>query len=94
MQLSKTLKQLIADHELNVPKLSKSVQISPKTIHNWLAGQAPRDLNQVRKVAKFFNVSLDYLLFAETKDRGQGFEKYTDEINAGIYEVILRRVKK
>jgi hypothetical protein len=49
-------------------------------------------LEQLKKLANYFKVSIDYLCFGESHI--SEFEQYKNEINAGVYEVILRRVKK
>ena len=67
--------------------------IPRQTIDNWLFGQEPRGFDQVKKIADYFDVSIDYLCFGESKNKVQ-FREYQDEINAGVFEVILRRVKK
>lgn len=69
--------------------------ISVKTLHNWLSDQKPKDLEQVKKVADFFQISIDSLCFGEgIKSTQEAIENYRDEINAGVFEVVLRRVKK
>ena len=92
--LEKNLKELMAKNALNVPRLSKLTGISKQTLSNWTAGQKPKNIEQVKTVASFFNVSLDYLCFGEETMKEPKITDYSEEINAGIFEVVLRRVKK
>ncbi len=94
LKLQKTLKILMAKNGLNVPRLASLVKISRQTLSNWSEGQSPRNIEQVRTVAKFFNVSLEYLLFEEEPPKRNPIEEYQDEINAGTFDVILRRNRK
>lgn len=95
MEFQKQLKKLLESKDMSASDLSRKVGISVKTIHNWLTGQAPRDINQVKKVANYFETSVDMLCFGvEAKESPEAIEAHRDEINAGIFEVVLRRVKK
>ena len=96
MKLREVLKQLLKKHDLTVAQLSRACSVPEKTIHNWLSGHEPKKLDQVWKVAKHFKVSMNYLCgfeeigFAE-KDPLSAYME--DEIYAGKFEVILRRIK-
>lgn len=50
-------------------QLSDATGVKLSTTKDWANGSAPRDLSAVRTVAKYFNVSLEYLLFGEEDDR-------------------------
>jgi transcriptional regulator with XRE-family HTH domain len=94
MQLSKNLKKLLAVRDIKASQLARSTQVPFQTIHNWLAGQSPRNFDQVKSIAEYFEVSLDYLLYGTDVKKNDLIEEFKDEINAGVFEVILRRVKK
>lgn len=96
MILNKILRQLLDKEGVSLAFLAKKTGIPHQTLHNWAAGVEPRSLKQVKTVATYLNVSLDYLCFGETKkecSERESFESHRDEINAGIYEVVLKRVK-
>lgn len=93
MILDKQLKALLQKNDITVAQLARSTKISAKTLYQWINGQNPRDLKQVRKVADYFNVTIDFLAFGiEVKNKTE-FSDFKDEINAGIFEVVLRRPK-
>ncbi len=94
MILKTVLKRLLSERGVSVTRLAKATSIPQQTLHNWLSGSEPRSLNQVKKVANYLGVTLDYLCFGYEQKQSPNIETYADEINAGIFEVVLRKVKK
>jgi len=94
MILQEILKKLIKEKGIKITALAKQCNIPLQTLHNYLGGQNPQNLDHVKKVADFFGVSLDYLCFG-VKPKDVATEILTDkeEIYAGIYEVVLRKIK-
>jgi len=94
MQLGMNLKHLMVERDVKASQLSRATRVAPQTIHNWLAGQHPRNIDQVKRVADYLGVSLDHLLYGMEPKKLETFEQYRDEINAGVFEVILRRTER
>ena len=96
MKLATQLKKLLQQNGATVTNLSKATGVATQTLHNWLSGSKPRDFDQTKKIADHFKVSLDFLIYGiETEFRTSSpLKDFDSEINAGIYEVVLRRVKK
>ena len=95
LKLKETLDKLMKSNALNVPRLAKLTGISKQTLSNWMAGQQPKNIGQVKTIADHFGVSLDYLFFGEDlRSKRSLIEEAGEEINAGVFEVVLRRVKK
>ena len=96
MKLKSQLSALVRQRGVTITTLAKTTKIPAQTIHNWLAGSKPRDLDQVKRVADYFQVSLDFLVYGIQIEQSAGseIERHKDEINAGIFEVILRRTSK
>jgi transcriptional regulator with XRE-family HTH domain len=92
MKLKDQLANLIKKYDVSSSHLSRETGIPSSTLSDWLAGSSPKNLEQLKKLANYFKVSIDYLCFGESHI--SEFEQYKNEINAGVYEVILRRVKK
>lgn len=65
IQLKRILKGLLREHDQTQAHLSRVTKIPPQTIHNWLAGQEPRKLSQLKLVANYFGVTLDDLIFGD-----------------------------
>lgn len=98
MYLGGNLQLLIERESLTINRLSKLTKVPTSTLHGWLNGVSPKSLKQVRAVAEFFLVSIEQLCFEQIADACEKssqniVEKYGDEINAGVFEVILRPVK-
>lgn len=54
------IEQLLAEHKISLNKLSKQTGIPYTTLQNWRArGSSPR-LENVKKIAEFFQVPLEY----------------------------------
>ena len=92
MELKKVLKKLIKENGLTIVGLSRATKIPLQTLHGWLQGNEPKSLRQVKMVADFFQVDLDYLCFG-IEQKAKNITDYQDEINAGVFEVVLRRIK-
>lgn len=92
MELKTILKKLIKDKGVTITALSQKTKVPLQTLHGWLQGSEPKNLRQVKKVADFFEVDLDYLCFG-IEPKKTSFTDFKEEINAGIFEVVLRRVK-
>jgi len=58
MEFAKTLKKLIRTEGMTTAELAKKINVSPKTISDWLTGRTPRDLDMVKKCTEFFDVSV------------------------------------
>lgn len=82
---------------MTASQLSRTTKVPNSTIQNWLAGLEPRNLLQLKKVADYFDVSVDLLLYGSKKEKPRersSISEFADEINAGVFEVVLRRIKK
>lgn len=88
MQLSRRLRQLINHQDLTVAELSKRSGVPVNTLQNWLAGQVPRNMTQVKQVADYFHVTLDYLAFGEEMRLDK--ESLPELLMSGKYEIVLR----
>lgn len=94
MDLKHQLRALINENGTSVAKVSRITGVPTQTLHNWLSGTEPRSLNQVKKVADHFSVKLDFICFGIAPEKQTAIEDFGDEINAGVFEVVLRRIKK
>ncbi len=97
MVIKTILKKLIKEKGLTITNLSRATKVPLQTLHGWLNGSEPKNLRQVKAVADYLEVDLDYLCFGikPIEQRNQkNIQDFQEEINAGIFEVVLRRVKK
>ncbi len=58
----KRLKELRLEKGLSQKNLGKNLNLSHQTISFWENGSREPDLDDLLKIAKFFEVSIDYLL--------------------------------
>jgi transcriptional regulator with XRE-family HTH domain len=75
MKLDQTLKTLLKQRNLTIRELSREVKVSESTIKTWLRGSNPRSLHDVRKCARFFGVSFEFLLFGDEDSGPQSLEE-------------------
>ena len=67
MHISKNLEKYLKEANITLNEFSKRISLSPSTIHGWLNGVPPKNLNDLKKVADYFNITLDELCFGEVK---------------------------
>lgn len=95
MELKSVLKTLIKERGVSITHVARVTKVPLQTLHGWLQGSEPKNLRQVKAVADYFEVDLDYLCFGiKPKKLRPQLQDYEDEISTGIFEVILRRVKR
>ena len=94
MQIGKILKKKLQDEDLKVTELSRATKVPLQTLHNWLSGQKPRDIDQVKRVADHFGVSINNLCFGEIEKSNRELADFKDEIMAGVFEVIIRKPRR
>ena len=92
MKLKEQLSELMKRNGINSATLSRISGVPKSTISDWLTGSSPKSIPQVKTVADYFGVTIDYLCFGETQNSNE-LSEYQNEINAGVFEVVLRRVK-
>ena len=68
LYLSKFLEQRIGQDGLTITKLARQTSIPQSCLSDWLAGRYPsgKNLKHILTLAKFFNVTLEELLFNQT----------------------------
>lgn len=95
IKIKTILKKLLHENDFTAAQLARATKIPPQTINNWLSGQEPRNLSQIKAVADYFEISVDYLVYGQSEPKSKVLiEKFEEEINAGVFEVVLRRIKK
>lgn len=95
IKIKTILRKLLYENDMTAAQLARATGIAPQTINNWLGGQEPRSLTHLKKVADYFEISVDELVYGGFKVKTQEpLSEYEDEINAGLFEVVLRRVRK
>jgi transcriptional regulator with XRE-family HTH domain len=77
MNIGQIIRRLRRDKDITQRELGKAVGVAESTISLYESGRNIPDLNMMRKLAIFFNVSLDYLagdaVAEEVADYNPGF---------------------
>ena len=97
LELHKNLKTLLEREGMTASQLARVTKVPNSTIANWLSGLEPRNLIQLKKIAEYFDVTVDFLLYGNkriTQRKNSLISEFDEEINAGVFEVVLRRIKR
>ena len=62
IQFKERLKELRKENHLSQAELAKELQVSQRSISSWETGFRQPDFETLEMLAKFFNVTTDYLL--------------------------------
>ena len=95
INLNTNLKMLLRNNNLTATQLARATKVPVQTIHNWIHGQEPRSFKQIKKIADYFELTVDELVYSPA---GKAFrvgpiKEFIEEINAGVFEVVLRKVR-
>lgn len=90
------LQQLMKERNLSARELAKRTGLAQKTVSDWVGEGAsfPRDPEQLKKLADFFECSIHKLLFGEEDPRGSVLDEVLKktELHTGLYEISIKRV--
>lgn len=86
VKLDKILEKLLKEHDISARELARQTGIPQSTLNNYLSGRGPTKPEQILAIAKYFNVSMELLLFGED-DRPPTFN---DVLTEGLFEGWLK----
>lgn len=82
MGFKEIFKKLMDRNETNQTELAKYVGYTPQTVSKWYIGKTEPDSKTLKKIANYFNVSIDYLLGnSENVDNIDEEQKEIDALN-------------
>ena len=73
--VGKRIKHLREKNSLEAQKLAHDLQVGKSTLSNWENDRRTPDLETLKNIANYFNVSTDYLLFGDEADN-KNFNDY------------------
>ena len=73
--LSENIKKARNDRHLSQRALADIIGVSQQTVGSWEVGRTSPDNEMLKKLASFFNVSVDYLLGRTDEPQSTGFQK-------------------
>jgi transcriptional regulator with XRE-family HTH domain len=96
MKLRATLERHLKESGITASALAAKAGVPKATLLGWLAGKAPRDLNQLRSVARFIGTSIDALVFdddqANLPASFSGFYRDEEGWHTGLVELRFRHL--
>ncbi len=99
LNLKNQLRFFLDRREMTAAQLARKAGVPKQSLSGWLAGNNPRDVRQVKRVADTLETTVDHLMFGS--GRGSGQEKPTeleallgDGWVSGLFEVKFRRVRR
>jgi len=92
----KILERLMRQRKITGKALARELGVPYRTVQEWIGGggrKMPRDPDVLKEIARYFQVSVHFLLYGYEDDNnfiGEIFEK--TEIHTGLYEITVKRV--
>lgn len=90
LKLRKVLRVLLNDRRLTMASLAKKTGVSRSTLNDWTQGSSPRSLSDLRAVARYLEVPLEYLLFGD----GSPDRSNSTLILDGVFKLRLERIQE
>ena len=91
IELSANLKKLLKDRRTSVRALSRELNIPQSTLNSIVAGKQPGSLEQLLKLARYFGVSMEYLITGEDVRPPTLDEVLTQDVFSGWLNVTIKR---
>jgi len=97
--------QLKNQNNVSDAKLERDIGLKPKTIYDWKRGKSTTYYDNIISIANYFNVSTDYLLGNEQKEKPASqlsdtdlqlidlFSKLNDEDKAMYIKLLRNQIK-
>lgn len=73
MTISEALRTLLEEHDLTQKQLALDLNVAPSTLGGYVQGTSEPDVATLKRIASYFQVSMDYLLdFPKNSDAVPG----------------------
>lgn len=98
-QFAKTLKSLLDKRGITARVLSEAIEVPKSTLSEWTAGREPKLSEQIIRLARFFGVSVEYLITGTHPEEQMAFdlnralENDFAEIHQGVYRIRIERLQ-
>lgn len=93
LKIKDILKDLMKKRGETLLSVSQHTGVPKSTIADWMTNRTPNPV-QVVKIAKYFEVSLYFLLFGCEDPLDGGNKMSLDEVLNGRFEIDIRRIKQ
>jgi transcriptional regulator with XRE-family HTH domain len=97
--LKEQLRFYLDERGLSAAELSRKSKVSKQVLSAWMAGAKPKNVEQIRAVARVLSTTIDNLLFGSGRDEKEDRITELDTLLGngwvgGTFELRIRRVKK
>lgn len=93
LKIGKVLTALMKQKGLTFNKLSKVTGVSSSNLKSWSANSNPKSFSQLKAVADYFNVDIEYLLFGESSKDTINLESLlTEKIFEGWVKISVEKI--
>lgn len=89
MDLKFRLQYYLDRYNMNATELARKTFVPRQNISNWLMGQKPKDVDQVKRVADYFNTTVDDILYGRKVE-----DSIPTDILSGVYELRITKRKE
>lgn len=86
------LKNLLLHKNISLNQLAKKTSINKSTLHNYLNGVDPQGLHALLKLAEFFEITIEELLFDKETKITNPRESFF-RVGEGHFEIIIKQRK-
>lgn len=90
--IGQTLKNLLKEKGLSVRKAAASIPVPQATLNSMVNGRPPGRLDHLIAIAKFFNLSLDELVFGEARATIEFDELEFNDLFDGLVRLRIQKV--
>ncbi len=90
LPFKENLQLLLKQKKLKVSTLARELGMNKSTLHNYLNGSVPQSVKAIKKLATFFNLEVDELVFHSLKKKKES----NDEAQSLEGEYVLTIYKK
>lgn len=94
MALADNIKKIMGERGESLSSVCKKANLAKGTVAGWMEGVAPRNLQDLVKLADALNVSLDHLIANRREETD--LDKLLDKVSlhTGLYEISIKKVSK
>ena len=92
MELDKNLLKACRDKGITITQLSRLTGVKQPTLHGWTTGRGVKNIEDLRKVCEFLNISLYQILFSKSDPNEKAdVEMILQEVFKGEIRIIIQK---
>ena len=90
LNVAENLKRLMEERFLTISMTASRAGINKSTLHNYIYGVSPQGVVTLEKLATFFKVPLNEILYGKDESTPVDNSKVPAHLKNGTYEVTIR----